>query len=73
MKVQYIMAKKKPAKKPVASFIVKSAVQEFAKKNKMMVGSDSYDALNLKVEAALKGAAERCKNNGRKTLKAYDF
>jgi histone H3/H4 len=67
------MAKKKKSKKPAFTFIVKSAVQEFAKKKKMMVGSDSYDALNLKVEALLKAAAGRTKSNGRKTLKAYDL
>ena len=67
------MAKKKAAKKPAYSFIVKSAVQEFAKKKKMMVGSDSYDALNMKVESMLTAAADRTKGNGRKTLKAYDL
>ena len=68
------MAKKKKAdKKPAFTFIVKSAVQEFAKKNKMMVGSDSYDALNMKIENMLKAAVDRTKGNGRKTLKAYDL
>ena len=68
-----IMAKKKAAKKPAYTFIVKSAVQAYAKKNKMMVGSDSYDALNAKIEEILKSGAARCKGNGRKTLKAYDL
>jgi hypothetical protein len=68
-----IMAKKKAAKKPAYAFIVKNAVQAFAKKNKMMVGSDSYDALNAKIEAMLKSGVTRCKGNGRKTLKAYDL
>ena len=57
----------------MADFVVKKAIQDFAKKNNMMVGSDSYGALNKAVEAMLKEAASRCKSNGRKTLKAYDF
>ena len=39
----------------------------------MMVGSDAYDAINAKIYAMLEEAAERCKANKRKTLKAYDF
>jgi histone H3/H4 len=57
----------------MADFIVKKAIQDFAKKNNMMVGSDSYGAVNKAVEAMLREAAARCKSNGRKTLKAYDF
>ncbi len=54
-------------------FVVKSAVKEFAKGNNMMVGSDAYDAINEKIGAMLKMAAGRCKENKRKTLKAYDL
>ncbi len=57
----------------MADFCVKKAVQDFAKANNMMVGSDSYGAINKAVEVMLKEAAARCKSNGRKTLKAYDF
>ena len=57
----------------MADFVVKKAVQDFAKRNNMMVGSDSYGAINKAVEAMLREAASRCKSNGRKTLKAYDF
>ncbi|MFW9808492.1 MAG: hypothetical protein ACFFE6_03835 [Candidatus Thorarchaeota archaeon] len=64
---------KKKAKAPKYTFFVKKAIQDFAKDNGMMVGSDAYDAVNDAVNAALSRAAERCKNNGRKTLKAYDF
>jgi histone H3/H4 len=74
------MSSKKPAAKPAAKkpaasfdFIVKKAVQDFAKANDMMVGSDSYEAINKTVNAAINAAAARCKANGRKTLKAYDF
>ena len=64
---------KKKAKYPKYTFFVKKAIQDFAKDNKMMVGSDAYEAVNATVNAALTAAAERCKKNGRKTLKAYDF
>ncbi len=57
----------------MADFVVKKAIQDFAKKNNMMVGSDSYGAISKAVEAMLKEASARCKANGRKTLKAYDF
>ncbi|MHA2085815.1 MAG: hypothetical protein ACXAEB_08800 [Candidatus Thorarchaeota archaeon] len=66
------MAKKK-AKAPKYTFFVKKAVQDFARDNGMMVGSDAYDAVNAAVYAALKQASGRCKENKRKTLKAYDF
>ena len=64
---------KKKAKTPNYTFYVKKAIQDYAKDNGMMVGSDAYEAVNTAVNAALSRAAERCKNNGRKTLKAYDF
>ena len=63
--------KKKAAKGP--DFVVKKAVQDFARKNKMMVGSDAYDAINKAVGALMKEAGDRAKANKRKTLKAYDF
>ena len=66
------MAKAK-AKKPKFTFFVKKAVQDFARENKMMVGSDAYDAINVQINAMLTEASNRCKDNKRKTLKAYDF
>ena len=59
--------------KPKFTYLVKKAVQDFARSNSMMVGSDAYDAINMQIDAMLKGAAARCKDNKRKTLKAYDF
>jgi len=61
------------AKKAKYTFFVKKAVQDFARDNKMMVGSDAYDAINLQINAMLTEASKRCKGNKRKTLKAYDF
>jgi hypothetical protein len=69
-------AKAKPAKKgkePKYTFFVKKAVQDFARDSGMMVGSDAYDAFNLAMHNMLTEAAGRCKDNKRKTLKAYDF
>ncbi len=65
------MAKKKAPAYP--TFVVKSAVKEFAKTKDMMIGSDAYDAINEKIGYMLESAAFRCKENKRKTLKAYDL
>ena len=59
--------------KPKFNYFVKKAVQDFARSQKMMVGSDAYDAINMQIDVMLKEAAARCKDNRRKTLKAYDF
>ena len=68
------MAKAKAkAKKPKFTFFVKKAVQDFARENKMMVGSDAYDAINTQINSMLTEASKRCTDNKRKTLKAYDF
>lgn len=66
-------AKKAPTKGSKYTFFVKKAIQDFAKDNNMMVGSDSYEAFNTAIHEMLKVAAGRCKENKRKTLKAYDF
>ncbi|TFG32819.1 hypothetical protein EU527_09315 [Candidatus Thorarchaeota archaeon] len=65
--------KKAAPKGPKYTFFVKKAIQDFAKDNNMMVGSDSYDAFNIAIHNMLTTAADRCKENKRKTLKAYDF
>jgi histone H3/H4 len=64
---------KKAAKGPKYTFFVKKAVQDFARDSGMMVGSDAYEAFNLAMHNVLTEAAARCKDNKRKTLKAYDF
>ena len=57
------------------NMIVKSAVKEFLQKRDLEfnVGSDFYGAMADKVELAILRAAHRAKENGRKTLKAYDL
>ncbi|MFW9834812.1 MAG: DUF1931 domain-containing protein [Candidatus Thorarchaeota archaeon] len=59
--------------KPKFTYFVKKAVQDFARSQKMMVGSDAYDAINMEIDTMLKDAVKRCKDNKRKTLKAHDF
>lgn len=67
------MAKKKGGSKPKYTYFVKKAMQDYAKDNGMMVGSDAYDAMNMAIHDVLSAAAARAKENKRKTLKAYDF
>ncbi len=55
------------------SLIVKSKVQEFAKKHGLMVASDFYDALDKEVQNLIKAASKRTTENKRKTLKPYDL
>ena len=50
--------------------LVKSQVKEATELN---VASDVYDALEDKVREMIKSAEARAKENGRKTIKAYDL
>ena len=55
------------------TFIVKKAVQDYAKKKKLQVSGDFYDALDKSIEMLLDKAAKRTGENKRKTLKGYDL
>lgn len=55
------------------SFCVQSKVREQIKKTGLRLSSDAIDALNKHVEDAIKKAAERCKANGRQTIRPSDF
>jgi len=55
------------------TFIVKKAVQDYAKKKNLQVSGDFYDALDKKIGTILDHAAKRTGENKRKTLKAYDL
>jgi histone H3/H4 len=55
------------------TFIVKKAVQDYAKKKSLQVSGDFYGALDKHIEKLLDGAAKRTGSNKRKTLKAYDL
>ena len=54
-------------------YVVKKAIQDYAKKKKVQVSGDFYGALDKKIEAMLDKAAARTKDNKRKTLKPYDL
>jgi hypothetical protein len=55
------------------AMVVKSAVKDMLKKSKMRVSGDFWKAIDAKIEMKLKGAVERAKGNGRKTLRAFDL
>ncbi len=54
-------------------YVVKKAIQDYAKKNKVQVSGDFYGALDQEIEKLLNAAAARTKDNKRKTLKPYDL
>ena len=70
---EYLLGENIEMAKPKFTYFVKKAVQDYARTNKMMVGSDAYEALNVQIDKLMKDASARCKANKRKTLKAYDF
>jgi histone H3/H4 len=53
--------------------VVKSKMAEFIKGKGMMMASDSPEAVSNILEKMLEKGIERCKANGRKTVKPYDF
>lgn len=55
------------------SFVVKKAVQDYAKRNNMQVSGDFYGELDKHIGKMLDAAAKRCRDNKRKTLKPYDL
>jgi histone H3/H4 len=60
-------------KEKIPDFVVKKSIQGFAKTNDLMVGSDVYVAINKAIGDLLRKAIDRCNENKRKTLKAYDL
>jgi histone H3/H4 len=54
-------------------YVVKKAIQDYAKKKNVQVSGDFYVALDKKIEKLLDTAATRTKDNKRKTLKPYDL
>lgn len=53
--------------------VVASKVKDAVKKADMNCGGDFVDALSDAVEAMVKKAASRAKENGRKTVRACDL
>ena len=54
-------------------YVVKKAIQDYAKKKNVQVSGEFYGALDKKIEKILDTAAARTKDNKRKTLKPYDL
>lgn len=55
------------------NLVVQSKVREVFKKFDCNTGSDAVEQLNKEVARLIKVAAERTKQNGRKTVKAADI
>ena len=55
------------------TYVVKSKIADFIRAQNMMMSKDSYEALSGRVELMVKDAIKRCSDNGRKTVKPYDF
>lgn len=53
--------------------IVGSKMKDAIRKHGCNVSSDVIDAVSAKVHEAIKAAVGRCKENGRKTVRGYDF
>ena len=66
------MASKKP-KKNYGELVVKSKVKELIKSNSMNASADIFDGLGDIVADHIERAVKRAKENGRKTLRTYDF
>ena len=55
------------------SYVVASKVKELLKQQGMMCSGDLCDAASAMLEEAVKKAAGRAKENGRKTVRACDL
>lgn len=68
------MAKKKAKKGGGGEvLIVASKMKDAIRGNDCNVSADVLDALNARAHELIKAAVARCKNNGRKTVRGYDF
>lgn len=54
-------------------FVVASKVKEAIGKQDLNTAGDAVEGLSAVVEAMIKKACERCKANGRKTVRPEDF
>ena len=53
--------------------IVQSKMKDYLRGKGFNVSSDVLEALNKRVHEMMDGAVERTKENGRKTVRGYDF
>lgn len=63
----------KGAKKSGEILIVASKMKDAIRSNDCNVAGDAIDFLNAKVHAIIEGAVKRAQDNGRKTVRGYDF
>lgn len=54
-------------------FVVGSKVKDAIRKAGLRTAGDALDALNGRVGEVIRGAVERCKANGRQTIRPADF
>ncbi len=64
---------KKSKKSSGEILIVGSKMKDAIRKSGCNVSSDVIDAVSAKVHEMIKSAVGRCKENGRKTVRGYDF
>ncbi len=57
----------------MADLVVKSKVADHIRSAGMNMAGDTIDALDKHVDYTLKKAVERCKENGRKTVRPCDL
>ena len=67
------MAKKGGAKKGGEVFVVGSKAKDAIRKAGLRTAGDALDALNGRVGELISGAVDRCKANGRQTIRPADF
>lgn len=66
------MAKKKSGGKKEV-LVIASKMKDAIRKQGCNVSSDVVDALSAKIHEIIGEACGRCKDNGRKTVRGYDF
>ncbi len=70
------MAKAKKSGKKAAKgevLVIASKMKDAIRKHGCNVSSDVVDALSAKIHSMIGEATARCKDNGRKTVRGYDF
>ena len=65
--------KKKSGGKGGEVFVVGSKVKDAIRKAGLRTAGDALDALNVEVANVIKRAVDRCKSNGRQTIRPSDF
>jgi hypothetical protein len=67
------MAKKSKGGKKGEVLVIASKMKDAIRSQGCNVSSDVVDALSGKIHEMIKAAVGRCKDNGRKTVRGYDF